>query len=179
MEVQIKRAFKSYFFVTKNLIKERTGSVWNFLQSPILVCRGAYIPYFKISAPIFCCPFFSENYLNPQARINKMVNKHTVDYHPSPSELISRITPSYFYGLQRGLSRQNPCWIFSETCIFHHGCGKVSNLCCYDYWQIHLWVKKLNLFIFTHVLKQNSPLGFHRKLPILPEQRFGFCFVVP
>ena len=35
------------------------------------------------------------------------------------------------------------------------------------------------MFIFTHALKQNSPLGFHQKLPILPEQRFGFCFVVP
>ena len=35
---------------------------------------------------------FSEIYtkcLNPQVRINKMVNKRTVNYHPSPSELIS------------------------------------------------------------------------------------------
>ena len=87
----------------------------------LLVCRGAYIPYFKINAPICCCPFFSENYLNPQARISKMVNKHTVDYHPSPSELISRITPSYFYGLQRGLSRRNffinlyiPPWLWKS-----------------------------------------------------------------
>ena len=32
---------------------------------------------------------------------------------------------------------------------------KVSNL-CYDYWKIHLWVKNLNLIIFTHVPKQTS-----------------------
>ena len=40
--------------------------------------------------------------------------------------------------------------------------------------QIHLWVKKLNLFIFTHAPKQNSPLGFHgrRELTIPPEQLF-------
>ena len=55
--------------------------------------RVAYIPYFKINAPIFCCPLFSENYLNPQVRINRMVNKHTVNYNPSPSQLTSRIHP--------------------------------------------------------------------------------------
>ena len=31
--------------------------------------------------------------------------------------------------------------------------------------QIHLWVKKLNLFNFTHGPKQNSPLGFYHYLP--------------
>ena len=46
---------------------------------------------FQNQSPIFCCPVFSENYLNPQTGINKIVNKHTVDYHPSPSQLISRI----------------------------------------------------------------------------------------
>ena len=45
---------------------------------------------------IFCCPLFSENYLNSQVRINKMVNKHTVDYQPSPLQLISRIHPLIF-----------------------------------------------------------------------------------
>ena len=67
-----------------------------FLQPQIPVCRCAYIPYFKINAPIFCCPLFSENYLNPQVKINKMVHKHTVDYQPSPSKLISRIHPPIF-----------------------------------------------------------------------------------
>ena len=42
--------------------------------------------------------------------------------------------------------------------------------------QIHLWVKKLNLFNFTHAPKQNSPPGFYhyppgrRELRITPEQ---------
>ena len=53
------------------------------------MCRSAYIPYFIINAPIFCRPLFSENYLNPQVRINK----HTVGYHPSSSQLTSRIHP--------------------------------------------------------------------------------------
>ena len=78
--------------VTKNM------SVWKFLQlqPPIPVCRGACILYFKIIVPIFCCSFFSENYLNPQVIINRMVNKHTGDYHPSPSQLTSRILPLIF-----------------------------------------------------------------------------------
>ena len=44
--------------------------------------------------------------------------------------------------------------------------------------QIHLWVKKLNLFNFTHAPKQNSTPGFYhyspgrRELPIPPEQHF-------
>ena len=54
------------------------------------MCRGTHISYFKINSPIFCCHLVSENYLNPQVRINKMVNKYTVDYNPSPSQL----TPS-------------------------------------------------------------------------------------
>ena len=69
-------------------------------------CRGVYIQYFKINSPIFCSPLFSENYLNPQARINKTVKKHTVDYHPSPSQLISMIhslTPSKGFISQESL----------------------------------------------------------------------------
>ena len=44
--------------------------------------------------------------------------------------------------------------------------------------QIHLWVKKLNLFIFTHAPKQNSPPGFYHypperwELPVPAEQDF-------
>ena len=47
---------------------------------------------------------------------------------------------------------------------------------------IHLWVKKLNLFIFNHAAKQNSPPGFYyyppgrRELPIPPKQRFWKIF---
>ena len=73
--------FLCWLFVTKKAIKNQARSAWNFLQLPIPAC-SAYICYFKINPPNFCCPLFSENYLNPQVRINKMVNKHTVDYPP-------------------------------------------------------------------------------------------------
>ena len=62
----------------------------------IPVCRGVYIHYFKIDSPILCCSLFPEFYLITQLRINKTVNKHTVNYHPSPSQLISRIHPLMF-----------------------------------------------------------------------------------
>ena len=68
----------------------------------IPVCRGVSIPHFKINPLIFCCPLFSENYLNPQVRINKIVNKHTADYHPSPSQLISRIHTLIFLWTPKG-----------------------------------------------------------------------------
>ena len=56
-------------------------------------------------------------------------------------------TLSYFYGLLGGLySLRNVSWIFYQTCILHHGSGKVSNAWCEDYWKMHLSVKKLNHF---------------------------------
>ena len=44
--------------------------------------------------------------------------------------------------------------------------------------QIHLWVKKFNLSVFTHAHKENCPPGFYNylpgreELPITIEQRF-------
>ena len=55
----------------------------NKTNDPIFA--STFSALFQNQSPIFCCPLFSVNYLNPQARINKMVNKHTVNYHPSPS----------------------------------------------------------------------------------------------
>ena len=60
------------------------------------MCRGVNIPYFKINGPIFCYSPFFEECLNPQARINKMVNNYNVNYHLRPSELTSSIHPLLF-----------------------------------------------------------------------------------
>ena len=57
--------------------------------------------YFKISPP-FSAVLFSEKYLNPQARINKMVNKYTVDYHPCLSQSISTIHTLIFLWTPKG-----------------------------------------------------------------------------
>ena len=68
----------------------------------ITVCRGVYIHYFEINPCNFFCLLFSENYLNRHVRINKMVNKHTADYHPSPAQLISRIHHLIFLWIPKG-----------------------------------------------------------------------------
>ena len=129
-----------------------------------------YLPillyYFKIKSPVFY-----KNYLNPQARINKLVSKHTVDYHSSPSELISRIhTLIFLWTLKWFISPESflnfflyiPPWLQKSFRLL----------------QIHWRVKKLNLFIFTYAPKQKSLPGFYqyppgrRELLIPPTQPF-------
>ena len=106
-----------------------------------------------------------------------MVSKYTVDYHPSRSQLISTIRSHISmdsWGIYLSKSSSNfffnlyiPSWLRKYfKCI-------VLRLL-----QIHFWVKKLNLFIFAHASKQNSPLGFYhypsgrQKLRIPPKQIF-------
>ena len=98
--VQAKRTF-----VAKKTEKkaEQTNFAWKFHQPPIQACRSIYIPYFKINGRIFCCPLFSEKYLNLQVRVNKIGNEHAVDYHHSPSALTSRINPLIFLWTPKGL----------------------------------------------------------------------------
>ena len=66
---------------------------------------------FQNQSLLFCCSLFSQNYVNPQTRINKMVNKLTANYHPISSQLISRIhnfiflwTPQGFFSPESFLS---------------------------------------------------------------------------
>ena len=60
------------------------------------MCRSAYIPYFKMNTPIFCWFIFFKECFSTQVRVNKMVNKHTVNYHSGPSVFTSRIHPLIF-----------------------------------------------------------------------------------
>ena len=106
MKLQVKRAFKSYFFCNQKSNKKAGQLCMKFSSaSNISVQRCLYL-LFQIQCPIFCCPLFSKNYLNPQARINKMIKKYSVDYHRSPSQLTSRIHPLIFLRTPRGLSLQ-------------------------------------------------------------------------
>ena len=64
-----------------------------------------------------CMKLFSDicmKCLNPQVRISKMVNEHTVDYHPSPSELTSRIHPLIYLWTAKGFifCPEYISWIF-------------------------------------------------------------------
>ena len=107
-----------------------------------------------------------------------MVSKHTVDYHPIPSQLISRIYPLIFLWTRKGfMSPASFLNIFLDLYI-PPWLWKSFKFIVLRLLQIHLWVKILNLFIFTHAPKQNSPPGFYhyppgrRELPSPPEQRF-------
>ena len=136
-------------------------------------------PLFQNQCPIFCCPLFSENYLNPQVRIKKMVNEHTVDYHPSPSQLISRIHPLIFLWTPKGHISLESFLNFFLNLYIPLWLRKSFKFIVLRLLQIHLWVKKLNLFDFTHAPKQNSPPGFYhyspgrRELPIPSRTAFS------
>ena len=52
------------------------------------MCRGA---------SILCCPLIFKDISTPQVRINKMLNKHNVDWHPYPSRLASRTLVEFKY----------------------------------------------------------------------------------
>ena len=127
----------------------------------IPVCRGVYIPYFKINPPIFCCPLFSENYLNPQVRV-----RISIIVNWTPKRLISPV-------LNLLLNLYIPPWLWKSFKFI------VLRLL-----KIHLWLKKLNLFNFNHASKQNSPPGFYhypqadRNCPFLPNSIFwGYFFL--
>ena len=106
--------------------------------------------------PIFCCPLFSEN---------KMVNKHTVDYHPSSSQLISRIHPLIFLWTPKGFISPESFLNFFLNLYIPPWLQKSFKFIVLRLLQIHLRVKKLNLFIFTHAPMQNSSPGFYRYPP--------------
>ena len=102
MKVQVKRAFKGYFFCHQKNKKKADRFCMKFSSTFNTRCRVAYIPYFKIYAPIFCCFIFFEECLKPQVRIYKMLNERTVDYHLSSSKFTSRIHPLIFLWTPKG-----------------------------------------------------------------------------
>ena len=93
MKVQVKRAFKIYFFVTKNFLHFQNFVLIFFFHTSVQRCL--YL-LFQNQCLHFLLPLFFEEYLNPQVRINIMVNKHTADCHPSPSQLTLKIHPLIF-----------------------------------------------------------------------------------
>ena len=107
-----------------------------------------------------------------------MVNKHTVDYHPSLSQSISRTQALIFLSTPNGFSFPESFLKFFINLYIPPWLQKSFKFIVLRLLQIHLWVKKLNLFIFTYASKQNSTPGFYHYLPgtrelsIPPEQHF-------
>ena len=106
---QVKRAFKSYFFRHQKKTKKQSIQVlleifFKFQHKCVEVPISSVS---KSKSPFFFLFIFFEECLNPQFMINKTANEHTVDYHPSPSELTSwinllifRWTPKRFISLE-------------------------------------------------------------------------------
>ena len=135
------------------------------------VCGGVYIHYFKINSPTFCYPLFSENYLNPWVRINKIVNKCQL---PIIIFLWTRkgfISPESFLNFL--LNLDIPPWL-----------PKSFKFIVLRLLQIHLWVKKLNLFNFTHAPSKTLPQVFisipqaDGNCPFLPNSIFWRYFIL-
>ena len=92
-----------------------------FSSTLITIVKRCLYLLFQNQCPHFLLPppfwkLYCENYLRPQVSINKMLNKHIVDYHPSLSQLTSRIHPLIF-------------WIFpkpvdSIAIFYHHFPGR-------------------------------------------------------
>ena len=97
MKVLLKRTFKNYFLLSPQKIKEIRQALYKiFHHSPIEVCRGASICRFKINA-LFLWPSLLRRI--SQALVSDQQNgkpTKSVDYHPSPSVLISRMLPLVF-----------------------------------------------------------------------------------
>ena len=88
-------------------------------------------------------PFF-RGYLNPQVRINKMVN--SIDYHPFPSRLASRIHLFTFLETSLGLTFSRMFVEFSFKLVYYTLCPKnfqihgahISRKCS-ESWNFYSW----------------------------------------
>ena len=109
---------------------------------------------------IFCCSIFFKEFHNSQARINKMVKKHTFDHHPSPSELASRIHLLIILRTPKGFIF--PKFIlnfFSNLCILPWS-RKSLKLMVLGLPENTFVSKKINLQTFTHVPQAKLFPGF-------------------
>ena len=101
-----------------------------------------------------------------------------VDYHPSPSQLISRIHTLIFLWTPKGFISPEPFLNFFLNLYIPPWLRKSFKFIALRLLQTHWWIKKLNLFIFTYAPKQKSPPGFYQYPPgrrewlIPPKQRF-------
>ena len=100
-----KEAFKSYFFHWKS--NKKSDRICKFSSTLITIGKRCLYLLFQNQCPHFLLPppfwkLSCANCLRTQVRINKMLNKHLVDYHPSLSQLTSRIHPLIFLLTHKG-----------------------------------------------------------------------------
>ena len=120
--------YKLYFFYKqkKNNQKNRQDLHEIFWNPSTSVQRCLNLLFQRT---LFLLPPLFRGYLNLQVRINKIVKQCWL---PPLSFKISLKDKSFhiFVNSLGCISLQNACWIFSQTCIFHHVWGKFSDLWC-------------------------------------------------
>ena len=89
-----------------------------------------------------------------------MVNKHTLDYHASPSQLTSRIHPRKFLWTPKGFISPESFLNFLLNLYIPPWLQKSFEFMVKIIGKIHLCVKKMNLSIFTHPPNKTLPQVF-------------------
>ena len=118
-----RRAFRSYFFVTKKTIKKQTCSELNFLETPVQVSRGASTLYFNAS--FFCNLLLLKNISNPRSRSTKweinivLITVLVFQEHPQGYIL------SFIYKLLRALSLSRMLLSFRSDLYILPQLGKI------------------------------------------------------
>ena len=113
-------------------------------------------PCLKIKCPLYCCPLFLKKNFNPQVRVCKMVNEHSVNYHLNSHGLTSRMHTLKFF------------LILCQACIIHLGWGRFSNLWFLEYWKMYFPIQNLERkHCYLWLLLIISP----RYLPTPPRQK--------
>ena len=111
---------------------------------------------------------------NPQDRINKMVNEHIADYHPSPSELTSRIYPLIFLWTPKGFISPEYFFIFFLSLYITPWLRKSFNLMLLRSPENTFMSQKIESAYFYSCPKQNSSPGSY---PFLPKTYFENIFL--
>ena len=134
----------------------------------------------KIPLPLlFLLTLLFWGYLNSMIRINKMAN--SLDYHPCPSRLASRIHLFIFLYTHEGFISLSPeCLLnFLSNSYIPSYVGKISNLWSWHSWKMH-WFE---VFLLIPFPTQNSPpsschrtLGRRKLLILLGSILSKICF---
>ena len=170
MELHVKRAFKSYFLSLKKTKKADRLCIKFSSNSSTGVQRCLY-PLFQNQRPYFLLPSLFRRISQPSGQ-GEQNGKQTYCRLPPYSFRINfKKTPSHTPLDSQGVYCSR---IFLEFLLKPVYPTMVAEK--FQIYGVKITGRVLNLFIFTHALKQIPPPG-RRKLPILSEQRFlKICF---
>ena len=131
------------------------------------VCKGAYIPYFKINGPILLLSLFQR--ISQPSRLDQQNSKRKYCRLPPSSFRINvKVHPLILLWTPKGFIFQEYFMSFFLNLYIPRRLRKsfkfmVLRLPENTFMSQNLFI--LNLFIFNHVFKQNSPPGSYHHIP--------------